>query len=304
MSSRKRRPPTAPRSRRSKAATHPALETPIGDREVDEIRELDRLVPEALSSLSEASRAEAAKTRVRRYITLLANVLRDAADNVEGDARRAYLTMLNITWALLPIPEVAAGGSSAAGKAIKDLERAAMKAMKVAAPDADPLAPSDHHYDPDLRRRYTLTSSKLALLDAVADALDAGEVAESERGSEGRLDLRLLGRELSKLNTIADQTTVRARNVAHRLVIELATRPTYAKLLFSPAGLAHARPNAERLTCAIGWLMEREIATVPNTARVVLYVFGDKKLKNTFSRDLLQTWSEARAARVAGVLDG
>lgn len=304
MSSRKRRPPTGPRSRKGKAATRPVLEPQIREPELEEIRELDRLIPEALSSLPEASRASAAETRVRRYITVLANVLRDAADNVGGDARLAYLTMLNITWALLWIPEVAAAESSTAGKAIKNFEHAAMRAMKFAAPEADPLAPSDHHYDRDLQERYTLTSSKVALLDAVADALDKGPVDESERGSKGRLDLRVLGRELSNLNTIKDPTTDRAKNVARRLVTELTTRPTYAKLLLSPAGLGHTRANAERLTCAISWLIEQEIATVRNTARVVLYVFGDKNLKNAFSRKVMNTWNESRAARVAGVLDG
>jgi hypothetical protein len=269
-----------------------------------EIWELASLMPEALSILPEASRAEAAETRVRRYITVLANVLRDAADNVEGDARLAYLTMLNITWALLGIPTAAAAGSSAAGRAIKDFERAAMRVMKAAVPDVEPLVPSDHHYDADLGSRYTLTSSKLALLDAVAAALDEGPVTESERGDDGRLDLRLLSRELSNLNTIEDATTERAENVARRLVMELATRPTYAKLLLRPAGLGDVRPNHKRLKCAISWLMEREIATVPNTARVVLYVFGEKKLKNAFSPKVLKTWNETRAARAAGALDG
>jgi hypothetical protein len=254
-----------------------------------------------LSLLREDRRGSAARRRVLDQLVKLLNVLLDGANYVDSDVRQRYLTLVNVTRTMIAVarrPAATASDQAAESKALGDLERSAMKILEAMVPDEQPLVPSTHY---DLHQKYNLTSSKMALLDAVAQALE-GRVHPSEQEDDGRLDLKSLYQILSTREMPKDEGTQRAGAVALDILWELITKDAYARLLVRPAYPDRLQEDLERLTCVINKLMEQSNATVVQVARAVLCAFDvdARGLKNFFSPKLIEDWKTSRAER-AGV---
>jgi len=245
---------------------------------------------EPLSFLPEEHRSAAAQRRVSDQLVMLLNVLNEGSNYVNADVRPTLLTMINITSAMIATtrkPSIDPSLQAIAEEATHGFEREALNVIKTLAPDEVPSLPSTHF---DLERKYNLTSTKLALLDAVDNALE-GLVFASEREKDGKLDTRVLDQALVT-EPLDDDVSERADNIALRILGDLITNLAFAKLLVRPAFPMRIVEDRRRLARVIGKLMEGGHATVVQVARAVLYVFGAsaKSLKNTFSSKLLDEW--------------
>lgn len=293
MASRNRPKSAKSTSRKGKAAGKdpvPAIGSDPG-----ELRALERDPEHPLSFLPKERRASAAQERIFDQLVKLVNIVLEGSNNVDGDVRQTYLTMLNVTQAMLWVAATCAPETpapAAVREALDKMERAALKVTEILRPDDVPLAPSVHY---DLEPKYNLKGSKLAFLDAVADSL-RGLVDPSECESDGKLDLRLLETH-EELN---DGVKERADLVGLRIFGALVTNNAFAKLLARPANPNHIVTDRSRLACAISVLMEQGHATVPQVARAVLHVFGAdmRSLKNIFSPKLLEEWEALRSTHV------
>jgi hypothetical protein len=262
-----------------------------------ELKAVERDPDYPLSFLPAEHRSGAAQQRVLDQLIKLLNVVNEGSNYVSVDARPTFLTMFNITSAMIAVmhrPAVDSSDQAIANEALHDLERKALELIKKRAPDQVPLLPSTHF---DLERKYNLTSSKLALLDVVADALE-GRVKPGEQETDGKLDTRVLDNALAT-EMPDDDVGKRADAITKHILGELITDEKFAKLLMRPAFAMSILEDRRRLAPVIRRLMKLGNATVVQVARAVLYVFGvdAKRLKNTFSPKLLDEWAATRASR-------
>lgn len=295
MASRERAKRSISTSRTNKATKRLAPAPVIPGPTPGELEQLERDPDHPLSFLPEERRGLAAQERISDLLVKLLNAVHEGSNDVDGDVRQTYLTMLNVTQAMLWITRSCSTedpASAVAKGALDELERAAVRITKTLKPDDAPLAPSSHY---DLEQKYNLKGSKLALLDAVADSLH-GLVYPSECDSDGKLDPRVLETQ----EVLTDEVKERADQVGLRIFGALVTNNAFAKLLARGANPNHIVTDRERLTRAISVLMEQGHATVPQVARAVLYVFDVdmRSLKNIFSPKLLEEWEASRTTRV------
>ena len=297
MASRKRpKSATSTSRKRKRKASGKEAASLASSSECDQFTAVERDPEQPLSFLMKERRAVVAHERLVKQLVLLMNIALEGSNNVDAEVRETYLTIGNVvqSMALVALRSAKGAAPAVAKKALVELEHAALKVMSAVAPDDAPMAPSASAFT-DLGEKYSLTSSKLALLDAVADALD-GRVFPSERENGGRLDTRRLERELSTPENFKDEVSARANEVAWRIYYALATEQVFAKLLVQPANLNYAQEKQPPLARAIGFLMERGNATVPQVARAVLFALGSRTLKNVFTKKLLKRWEASRAA--------
>ncbi|MRG94636.1 hypothetical protein [Polyangium spumosum] len=227
----------------------------------------------------------------------LLNVLNESSSYVGVDLRPTFLTMVNVTGAMIAMARerTADPPRKAVAEAVRVLERGALMVMKELASDDVPLLPSTHY---DLDAKYSLKGSKRVFLDVVADALE-GRVHPDERETDGKFEPRLLDEALAT-KTPNDEAGKRAKKIALRILFPLVTNAAFAKLLMRPAVYMRIVEDRRRLARAIRRLMKLGNATVVQVARAVLYVFGasTKSLKNSFSPKLVEEWETSRKGGV------
>jgi hypothetical protein len=259
----------------------------------NELEQLIRDPDHPLSFLPEEHRSAAAQRRVLEQLVKCLNVLNESSNYVGVDLRPTFLTMVNVTGAMIATARERTAGPprQSVAEAVRVLERGALMVMKELASDDIPLLPSTHY---DLDTKYSLKGSKLVFLDVVADALE-GRLRPDERETDGKFEPRLLDEALAT-KTPNDEAGKRAREIALRIVFPLVTNEAFAKLLVRPAVPVHIVKDRRRLARAIRRLMKLGNATVVQVARAVLYVFGTstKSLKNSFSPKLVEEWETSR----------